>query len=251
MLSISSTTTMSFHTSLFLMTSSGEGQISTSTLCTCLSIIGLQTLIAEKQRHPHYGFKTADNVKDHADCLKALSQHIPVWPPVDEILAASRKADVINVFDRIANEVTHTVRPKTTLLNLPLKSVPRDVVLKREGSDTGSHVLLPQRLQRTTLKALNNQLKGRFRWFAQTWIPELRQFGEWRVFIVDGKIIEIVTTQPLGKGHEYDDRLAIGVLHGSWSLEELTSVESTSLLLILSLIVQPQKALQKQPTIVE
>jgi len=71
------------------------------------------------------------------------------------------------------------------------------------------------------------------------------------VFIVDGKIIEIVTTQPLGKGHEYDDRLAIGVLCGSWSLEELTSVESTSLLLILSLIVQPQKALQKQPTIVE
>jgi hypothetical protein len=56
-------------------------------------------LIAEKQRHPHYGFKTVNKVKHHADCLQALSQLIPVWPPVDEILAASRKADVIKVFD--------------------------------------------------------------------------------------------------------------------------------------------------------
>jgi hypothetical protein len=209
-------------------------------------------LIAEKQRHPHYGFKTPHKVKHHTDHLQALSRLIPVWPPVEEILAASRKADVIKVYDRITNEVTHTVRPKTTLLTLPLKKLPRDVVLKREGSDIASHILLPQQLQGTTLKVLNSELsqvKGRFRWFAQTWIPELRQFGEWRVFFIDSKIVEVVTTQPLDKGH--NDSLVIGVLHGSWSLEELTSVGSTSLLLIVSLIIQPQKALQKQPRIVE
>ena len=182
------------------------------------------------QRRPQYGFKTSKKVKDHADRLQALSRLTPVWPPVDEILAASRKADVIKVFDRIANEVTHTVRPTTTLLTLPLKSLPRDVVLKREGSDTAEHVLLPQQLQDTTLKSLNNYLKGRFRWFAQTWIPELRQFGEWRVFIVDGKIIEIVITQP----QDEKNGLMVGVLRGSWSLEELTSAEFTSLLLIAS-----------------
>ena len=131
------------------------------------------------------------------------------------------------MFDRIANELTHSVRPKTTLLTLPLKRLPRGVVLKREGSDTGSHVLLPHHLQNTTLKELNNHLKGRLRWFAQTWIPELRQFGEWRVYIIDGKIIETVVTEPQEKGQHND--LAISVLQAAWSLEELTSVESASL----------------------
>jgi hypothetical protein len=142
-----------------------------------------------------------------------------------------------------------TVRLKTTLLTSPLKHLLQDVMLKHKGSNTGSHVLLPQQLQAATLKQLNKQLKGRFHWFVQTWIPELRQFGEWRIFILDGKIIEIVITQPQNKG-QHDD-LSIGVLRGSWSLEELMSVESNSLLLIVSLIIQPRKALQRQPTIVE
>jgi hypothetical protein len=135
-------------------------------------------------------------------------------------MATLRKVDVIQVFDRIANEVTHTVRPTTNLLTLPLKALPRDVVLKREGSDTSSHIVMPEKLQNTTLKKLHKFVKGRFRWSSKTYIPELRQFGEWHVFIMNGKIIEVVLTQP-------DDavdrpKMSVGILIGLWSLAELT-----------------------------
>jgi hypothetical protein len=96
------------------------------------------------------------------------------------------------------------------------------VVLKREGSDTSSHLVLPEELQNTTLKKLNKFLKGkgRFRWFSQTYIPELRQFGEWRVFIMNGKIIQVVLTQP--DNAVGGPKMSVGILLGSWSLEELT-----------------------------
>jgi glutathione synthase/RimK-type ligase-like ATP-grasp enzyme len=168
-----------------------------------------------------YGFKTTRGVEHHTKCMQALSRLVPVWPPVDEILAASRKADIIKMFDRIAAQVTHTVRPVTTILTIPLKTVPKDVVLKREGSDASKHVYLPQSLEELGLKKLNQLLKGsRFRWISQTWIPLLQQFGEWRVFVVGGKIFEVITTQPQDAAD--NSTLSVSVLRGMWNLEELT-----------------------------
>jgi hypothetical protein len=166
-----------------------------------------------------YSFADADEIKRHQDNLRLLSQHVPLWPPVDEMMGSSRKLNIIKVLDQIAADVTHTIRPKTEAITLPLKTKPSDVVLKREVSDTSERVIFPDEIRDMSLKALNKKLKylgEGHQWFKQSFVPALLQFGEWRVYFVGGDIIHIIGTTPI----EY--RIEVGMIDGIWTLEELT-----------------------------
>jgi hypothetical protein len=123
------------------------------------------------------------------------------------------------VLDKLAAEVTHTIRPNTAAITLPLKEKPPGVVLKREASDNALRVIFPHEIQNMSLKALNKRLKDDgegYKWFKQTYVPTLIQFGEWRVYFVGGKIIHIIGTTPV------NDKISACVIDGMWSLGELT-----------------------------
>lgn len=162
-----------------------------------------------------YGFKTNTAADRHIDQLRVLSSLVPLWPPVDEMLAASRKAKEVVLLDKIANEVTHTIRPTTVVITQELTHAPIGVVFKREVSDTGTHVLLPDKVAALSKKELRSIALDRFTWMSQTYIPQLRQFGEWRVYFIGGKFYDVVITNPDG------DRHIAYLWDEIWSLEEL------------------------------
>ena len=165
-----------------------------------------------------YKFKTKTAAERHIDHLRILSKLVLLWPPVDEMLAASRKAEEVIILDKIAREVTHTVRPETKVVDKTLTHAPTGVVFKREVSDTSSHVLLPEKLEKMSKKELSKIALDPIRWLSQTYVPQLIQFGEWRVYFVGGKFYEVVITQPGGV------QIFADTMDSMWSLEELRCV---------------------------
>jgi len=139
---------------------------------------------------------------------------------VEEMLYARVKLDVIRNLDWIAQNVTHTVRPATTILKLPLGEMPLGRVLKRECSDSRRHVLVPKDLERFSVKSLNTAISKRGLdgavWLSQTFVPELETMGELRVYLFHGEVSHVIHT---GWGHPED--LKAKVLSDLWSLEEL------------------------------
>ena len=135
------------------------------------------------------------------------------------MMGSSRKLNIIKVLDQIAADVTHTIRPDTEAITLPLKTKHFEVVLKREVSDNGERVIFPDEISDISLKALNRKLKELgegHQWFKQTYVPALLQFGEWRVYFVGGVMIYIIGTTPVDSG------LEVGMIDAIWTLEELT-----------------------------
>ena len=127
--------------------------------------------------------------------MHTLSKLIVLWPPVDEILAASKKAQEIKLLDKIAREVTHTIRPVTEVVeHKAIKAT--GVVFKWEVSDTSTHVRLPEKIAKLSKKELKKMAVDKFVWLSQTFVPHLLQFGEWRVYFVGGRFYEIILTEP-------------------------------------------------------
>lgn len=92
--------------------------------------------------------------------------------------------------------------PITTLLDLDIltdDTIPADTILKRGHSDCGTHVLFPhidRRRQRSVAQLRNMSPYGEV-WLSQEMISTLQTIGEWRVFIVNGSIIQTVHTHKL------------------------------------------------------
>ncbi|KAH7919854.1 hypothetical protein BV22DRAFT_1050777 [Leucogyrophana mollusca] len=98
--------------------------------------------------------------------LEVLEEKIPIWPPVKERLWASHKLSVIQLLDKIAHQVTRTLRPETILLrDNPVPDTGKRSILKREGSDASSMVYLDwdEKTARVLLKT-----EGKYRWLRQT-----------------------------------------------------------------------------------
>ena len=89
---------------------------------------------------------------------------------------------IIEAFDKVAWEVTHTVRPTSHIVQLPMDRILEDVVFKHEASDTLSHVYLPKHAVKLGRDGLNKQLVEKsagYRWFGQTYVPQLIWWSEW------------------------------------------------------------------------
>lgn len=132
------------------------------------------------------------------------------------MLEASRKAREVEILDRIARQVTFTIRPVTEVISKALSHPPTGVIFKREVSDTGSHVYMPDDIAKMTRKDLKKLALDRFTWMSQTYIPYLRRFGEWRVYFLGGKFFDVVVTEPGSDGD-----VQYNTLEGVWSLKEL------------------------------
>lgn len=139
-----------------------------------------------------YGLN-ADNIEQYTRETEKLCEAVRMWPPQDQV---RNKYDVIRQLDLVAARRTISARPVTHKLDDIDNIDPTKVVLKRTHSDMGQHVILPGDESKFTLEYLQSRLEvpGCF-WFAQTFVPTLRELGEWKVFLIGGQIVYIVHTR--------------------------------------------------------
>jgi hypothetical protein len=133
--------------------------------------------------------------------LLKLSSLTLVWPPVTNFKAWGQKSAYIHHLDRIARETTHTLRPSTRIFSekiTPEINPGARLVLKREYSDCSRHShILPAVTSPSKVSAVLRDIKKSDElWLVQDYVPELRALGEFRFFIIDGKLRYGVITMP-------------------------------------------------------
>lgn len=121
-----------------------------------------------------------------------------IWPPIEPMKASACKWRTISRLDHIARQVTHTLRPETVLWDE--RVLPTDKVLKRCFSSYQSHTIIPTEVSNMRIKPTVQSLKrdtilpGRH-WMVQDWVPSLRHYGEFKVYIVNLEIVYIAVAK--------------------------------------------------------
>ena len=111
---------------------------------------------------------------------------------------SSKKWNLVLELDRIASSYTHTTRPRSALLDpSEIPNAEAQIVLKREGSAYHDHVLYVQQEAHKKVQRVLRQPTHGYRWIKQEFIPQLRLWGEYRVYIVCGHIVSVVGTRPM------------------------------------------------------
>jgi hypothetical protein len=156
-----------------------------------------------------------------------LSYRMLVWPSIEEMRREGEKFEWIRQLDWIAREMG-TPRPATKMLTKRTVPCQGKWVIKREFSANCDHVELVD-LGDTPLDdpiSLDVFQKvwedTRYAWIVQEYVPLLQQWGEWRVFLMNGKTTCIVMTTK----DKQDDRWHWNQTQSMFTLEKLTSVES-------------------------
>ena len=102
--------------------------------------------------------------------------------------------DLAQSLDLIAQERTNTVRPRTRLL-VDGEKILNAMVLKRTHSNTGEHVIVASDTHRCNWDYLRCQLGvPGSQWMAQSFVELLVRLGEWRVFLIGGRVVYTVHT---------------------------------------------------------
>jgi hypothetical protein len=157
-----------------------------------------------------------DRILFHLDEIRRL---VHVWPPQGQQNTIGSKWQLMQNLDTVAARSTFSARPSSRLLENG-QPLPEGIVIKRTHSDAGRHVLLPENDHRSWeyLNA-NSEIPG-CRWFGQTYVETLHRVGEWRVFIVGGRIVYTVHTvwNPLRQTWKWD------IAREFHSLETLTCI---------------------------
>jgi glutathione synthase/RimK-type ligase-like ATP-grasp enzyme len=134
------------------------------------------------------------NFRQYMDNLHRLSRAIRMWPHQDHINTIASKWEISRSLDHIAQVRTNTARPTTRLL-VDGERIVDAMVLKRTHSDGGEHVVLPRDVNKRNWEYLRSQLDVPCAlWMAQSFVEPLVRLGEWRVFLVGGKIVYMVHT---------------------------------------------------------
>jgi hypothetical protein len=148
-----------------------------SSACRC-------TKFTSSTRKPQY--QLTDQEEFITELLH-ISGDVWFWPPLNEAQRAGQKIELAQELDWISQSSTKTCRPTTFPCNghdfLP------GHVFKREFSGYCEHVLIPLRQGQTINKKMQAKARAHttYKWLAQTYAPLLREFGEWRVFMIGGE----------------------------------------------------------------
>ncbi|KAG7439330.1 uncharacterized protein BT62DRAFT_740079 [Guyanagaster necrorhizus] len=117
--------------------------------------------------------------------MRELCKKTTVLPDIDEMEYAAQKLRVIESLDSIAESVTSTPRPKTSVVG----SKAPGQIYKREGSHCERHVLLPKQIQSSNYRsAMRESQHPTYRWLQQDFVP---YNIEWRVFLVGGEVVKV------------------------------------------------------------
>jgi hypothetical protein len=129
--------------------------------------------------------------------MRSLSEVLPVWPPVREQTDAVRKCILVRKLDDIA-EQTQRKRPyscQLTATNPPTDGWKKRLwVLKRERSSCAEHVMLPNVETPLNEETRATRLLDRYQWLVQEYMPLLKEVGEWRVVVIEGRVEYVVFT---------------------------------------------------------
>ncbi|KAI5986610.1 hypothetical protein EDD15DRAFT_2373049 [Pisolithus albus] len=161
-----------------------------------------------------YGWKDVSDIERLATNLKTI-RNVIMWPPARELKRAGWKFPVIADLAAIAESQVPSCPPVTTRLNTG-DTIPQGTVLKRSQSDCSAHVIMPDAARMRTWSYLMSQAPAGEIWMAQQHVPFLAKLGEWRVYIVGGKIVQVVHTYRTGNGSWHGRQV-----QGYWSLDEL------------------------------
>jgi hypothetical protein len=140
------------------------------------------------------GYKiNVDNVHLYRKNMNDLKKCIFIWPDFNHVDTIGSKGTLYEHLNIIARAVTRT----TTLQFEVLKEgdkIKSNVMLKRSHSDAGEHVLGPlSGKQDWKYLSTNMKVPGCY-WIAQKYCKTLIEYGEWRVFILGGRIFYVVHT---------------------------------------------------------
>lgn len=141
-------------------------------------------------RNERYGVKVEDT-DWYFNHMALLENMVTSWPPRVQMKKFSDKVNLTKQLDQIS-EVMNTGRPKTTKLQRG-QLLPEGMVLKRTHSDCGIHVFIPSEVGTVTWDRLEEGPPSSS-WISQEYTIHLRNLGEWRAIIVDGKLLYVVHT---------------------------------------------------------
>ncbi|KAK0438472.1 hypothetical protein EV421DRAFT_966827 [Armillaria borealis] len=117
--------------------------------------------------------------------MRELCKRTAVFPDIDEMEYAAQKLRVIECLDSIAQSVTSTPRPKTSVAGGKFPGQ----IYKREGSHCERHVLLPKQIQSSNYRSVMREGQHpTYRWLQQDYVP---YNIEWRVFLVGGEVVKV------------------------------------------------------------
>lgn len=133
---------------------------------------------------------------------------------------ASLDSNAITLYDSIAMDVTQTSRPITQVLLAKEHPHKPPQVLKREGSRSNNHMVIPWdgKMPRD-LKVI-----GGYRWMIQTYVSEWFQVGQWRCIMVDMAPYYIIHDRARNPGFvtRSSSVSATCLREDGWTLKELT-----------------------------
>jgi hypothetical protein len=189
--------------------------------------------------------------------MEELSQSVFVWPPPHQSLFYRQKLQLAAHLDVVASLHTHTSRPRTHVLK-EIKQFTRFTVLKCEGSCESQHWYFYDRasapkiskaclthnskiLDAGNADAADLDARHGMLWLVQDLVEELKLYGEYRIFVVGGKIVSVVGTTPVRGGDWVvkDCRLVYGLTELLWvnharlfvcPLIRLAAIKSTKIL---------------------
>ncbi|KAH7903130.1 hypothetical protein BJ138DRAFT_1120692 [Hygrophoropsis aurantiaca] len=167
---------------------------------------------------------TATEVKTYSDTLSILSQAVCFWPSVTAVRQLADKRVLAGNLDAVVATETHTPRPRTDVLDLGAP-IPKNTVLKRTASDTSCHVVFPASVVpqdgpcRTRAWLEENSIDG-CTWLSQEYVQTLRELGEWRTYMVEGRPVGVIHTV---KSERDPDKLEVMVVREWCSLAEISA----------------------------
>ena len=141
------------------------------------------------------------------EALLALSDVFPVFPSPKGCNRFGMKVDFVQTLDFIARRM-ETARPRSQPWHPKIQEPPHGWVLKREFSDQGRHVYVPNRLsnnerdvrlekkrvEKFIRDAESNKDPENVRWLAQEYVPTLASVGEFHFICVNGEPIRVAIT---------------------------------------------------------
>ena len=167
-----------------------------------------------------YGWRTADEWKIFHESLVRLQLHpLAIWPPPKQLEWMGKKSPDAIILGIIANRLGN-LHPHTVVLDVRKmegNSIPKNTVLKRSNSDCGHHVIFPNDRRKRMLSNLQENSVDGETWISQEFVPTLQTVGDWRVFVVNGRILHVVHTYKSEENGAWVGNEAISF----WSLEEI------------------------------
>jgi hypothetical protein len=145
--------------------------------------------------------------------LDDLAKHTIVYPSPDQLLLRGSKLHIIQQLCEIASEVTLTDYPTVVLIPNPedpsLVTRP-GLIIKRSFSESSVHVWRASDQKKAAhIKTLVKDTKTFYdhdslreigvqpRWFGIAYLPEMKEKGEIRVYIIGGRVSHMISTRPM------------------------------------------------------